>query len=148
MFLFLKHRMKMFCVCHHISTSFNLSQGQSRNIAMLAFTKLADIPSFAPHNCKSLTSSLIHSNLFWRLTTSRWILLLGVSWKVPWYSAKRIYWNILWGLYKEMPTNTQGQSDIVTHSTNIWNKVFSFQKAFFCQRDFSRQTWEELMINP
>jgi hypothetical protein len=24
-----------------------------------------------------------------------------------------------WGLYKEMPTNTQGQSDIVTHKTNI-----------------------------
>ncbi len=24
-----------------------------------------------------------------------------------------------WGLFKEMHTNTQGQSDIVTHQTNI-----------------------------
>ncbi len=24
-----------------------------------------------------------------------------------------------WGLYKEMPTNNQGQSDIATHKTNI-----------------------------
>jgi hypothetical protein len=24
-----------------------------------------------------------------------------------------------WGLFKEMLTNTQGQSDIVTHTTNI-----------------------------
>jgi hypothetical protein len=35
-----------------------------------------------------------------------------------------------------MPTNTQGQSDIVTHSTNIWNKVYSFQEALFRQWDF------------
>ncbi len=26
-----------------------------------------------------------------------------------------------WGPFKEMHTNTQGQSDIVTHNTNIWN---------------------------
>jgi hypothetical protein len=28
-------------------------------------------------------------------------------------------YEVPWGLYKEMSTNTQGQSDIVTHKTNI-----------------------------
>jgi len=35
------------------------------------------------------------------------------------------------GLFKEMFTNTQGQSDIVTHKTNIWNKVYLYKWAFF-----------------
>ncbi len=39
----------MFCDCLHISASFNSSQGQGWNIVALAFTKLADILSFAPH---------------------------------------------------------------------------------------------------
>jgi len=29
------------------------------------------------------------------------------------------YFEVPWGLYKEMFTNTWGQSDIVTHSTNV-----------------------------
>jgi hypothetical protein len=29
-----------------------------------------------------------------------------------------------WGLKKEMHTNKRGQSDIVTHTTNILNKVY------------------------
>jgi hypothetical protein len=29
------------------------------------------------------------------------------------------YSELPWGLYKENPTNIRGQSDIVTHSTNI-----------------------------
>jgi hypothetical protein len=31
----------------------------------------------------------------------------------------KIYHELPWGLHKEMPTNIMGQSDIVTHSTNI-----------------------------
>ena len=34
-------------------------------------------------------------------------------------------------LYKGMPTNTQGQSDIVTRKTNIWNKVYLCKQIFF-----------------
>ncbi len=34
------------------------------------------------------------------------------------------FYDVPWGLYKEMPTNNHGQSDIVTHSTNIWNKEY------------------------
>jgi hypothetical protein len=49
----------------------------------------------------------------------------------------RTFHELLWGLYKEMPTNIWGQSDIVTHSTNIRNKVYPFKEALFCQRDFS-----------
>jgi hypothetical protein len=30
-----------------------------------------------------------------------------------------------------MFTNTQGQSDIVTHPTNIWNKVYRCKQTFF-----------------
>jgi hypothetical protein len=29
------------------------------------------------------------------------------------------FYELQWGLYGEMPTNTQGQSDIVIHQTNI-----------------------------
>jgi hypothetical protein len=64
--------------------------------------------------------------------STRWcILLLGVSQKVPWYSAKRMSWNIPWGLYKGKPTNTQGQSDTQTHKTNIWYKVYLCKRTFF-----------------
>jgi hypothetical protein len=42
-----------------------------------------------------------------------------------------------WGLYKEMPINIRGRSDIVTHSTNILNKVNPFQEALFHPRAFS-----------
>jgi hypothetical protein len=28
-------------------------------------------------------------------------------------------YDVLWGLFKEMPTNNHGRSDIVTHTTNI-----------------------------
>jgi hypothetical protein len=31
----------------------------------------------------------------------------------------KIFYELPWGLHKEMPTNIMGQSDIVTHSTNI-----------------------------
>jgi len=55
--------------------------------------------------CKLMRPS-VSSNLVLKV-------MLGVSWKVPWYSAKRTFWNIPWGLYKEMSTNTQGQSDIL-----------------------------------
>jgi len=57
-------------------------------------------------------------------------LLLGVSWKDPWYSAKRTLYELPWGLFKEMLTNTQGQSDIVTRPTNIRNKVYRFKQTF------------------
>jgi hypothetical protein len=36
-------------------------------------------------------------------------------------------------------TSIRDQSDIVTHSTNILNKVYPFQEALFHQRDFSPQ---------
>jgi hypothetical protein len=29
------------------------------------------------------------------------------------------FYDVPWGLYKEMSTNNHGQSDIVTHTTNI-----------------------------
>ncbi len=29
------------------------------------------------------------------------------------------YYDVPWGLYKEMLTNIHGQSDVVTHTTNI-----------------------------
>jgi hypothetical protein len=29
------------------------------------------------------------------------------------------FYGVPWGLYKEMPTNNDGQPDIVTHTTNI-----------------------------
>jgi len=29
------------------------------------------------------------------------------------------FYEVPWGLFKKMPTNAQGQSDIVTHPTNI-----------------------------
>jgi hypothetical protein len=29
------------------------------------------------------------------------------------------FFDVPWGLYKEMPTNNHGQLDIVTHTTNI-----------------------------
>ncbi len=29
------------------------------------------------------------------------------------------FYDVPWGLYKEMPTNNHSQSDIVTHTTNI-----------------------------
>ncbi len=29
------------------------------------------------------------------------------------------FYDVPWGLYKEMPTNNHGQSDIVTHTSNI-----------------------------
>jgi hypothetical protein len=35
------------------------------------------------------------------------------------------------GLYKEMPTNTQGQSDIVIHHTNILSKVDWVKWTFY-----------------
>ncbi len=41
------------------------------------------------------------------------------------------FWELPWGLYKEMPTNTQGQSDIVSHQTNIWNKVYRVKWTFY-----------------
>ncbi len=50
------------------------------------------------------------------------------------------------GLYKEMPTNTQGQSDL-THSTNIWSKVYPFQKALFCLRDFSPHNLKKVFFH-
>jgi hypothetical protein len=45
------------------------------------------------------------------------------------YSAT--FYELPWGLYKEMPTNTQGQSDIVIHQTNIWNEVYLCKRTFF-----------------
>jgi hypothetical protein len=35
-----------------------------------------------------------------------------------------------WGLFKEMITNAQGQSDIVIHQTYILNKVFTMPNGF------------------
>jgi hypothetical protein len=32
--------------------------------------------------------------------------------------------------YKKMPTNNEGQSDIVTHHNNISNKVYSVKRIF------------------
>ncbi len=41
------------------------------------------------------------------------------------------FYEVPWGLYKEMSTNTLGQSDIVTHKTSILNKVYHFKWTFF-----------------
>ncbi len=38
---------------------------------------------------------------------------------------------VSWGLFKEMHTNTQGQSDIVARLTNILNKVSGMPKGLF-----------------
>ncbi len=38
--------------------------------------------------------------------------------------------DVPWGLFKEMPTNNHGQSDIVTHATNTLNKEYHN----FCKR--------------
>ncbi len=38
-------------------------------------------------------------------------------------------YDLPWGLYKEMSTNTRGQSDIVTHSINTGNRVYSLQES-------------------
>ncbi len=53
-----------------------------------------------------------------------------------------------WGLYKEMPTNIRGQSDIVTPSTYIWNKAYPFQEALFHQRFFTTSAlfWKVCII--
>ncbi len=32
---------------------------------------------------------------------------------------------------REMPTKNKGQSNIVTHKTNTWNKVYTKPKGFF-----------------
>jgi hypothetical protein len=57
---------------------------------------------------------------------------MGVSWKAPWYSAKRIFLNIPWGLNKGMLTNTQGQSDIVNSPRIISEtKYTSANRLFF-----------------
>jgi hypothetical protein len=72
-------------------------------------------------------SSLAHPNLFWRLS-NKWMHL------VVWVCHGRFhdilpkeysgtFCEVPWGLYKKMITNTQGQSDIVTHQTNFWNKI-------------------------
>jgi len=44
------------------------------------------------------------------------------------------FYELPWGLYKEMPTNAWGQSDIVSHQTNIWNKVYLWQWTFYHTR--------------
>jgi hypothetical protein len=43
------------------------------------------------------------------------------------------FYDVQWGLYKEMPTNNHGQSDIVSHTTNIGNKEY----CKLLQTDFS-----------
>jgi hypothetical protein len=42
------------------------------------------------------------------------------------------FYDVPWGLYKGMSTNNHGQSDIVTHSTNICNKEY----RNCCERTF------------
>jgi hypothetical protein len=44
---------------------------------------------------------------------------MGASFKVLPKEYSDTFYEVPWGLYKEMSTNTQGQSDIVTHKTNI-----------------------------
>jgi hypothetical protein len=41
------------------------------------------------------------------------------------------FYEVPWGLFKETFTSTQGQSDIVTHKSNIWNKVYVSKWTFF-----------------
>ncbi len=38
-----------------------------------------------------------------------------------------------------MPTNNNGQSDIVTHKTNTWNK------SIFCQKDLTLQQYSSVL---
>jgi len=65
----------------------------------------------------------MHPNLFRRLATRRknliagWVMEGSVVFCQKEYSGT--FYELLWGLYKEMPNNTRGQSDIVTHSINI-----------------------------
>jgi len=35
-----------------------------------------------------------------------------------------------------MHVNNRGQSDVVTHQTNIWNKVYSNQRGFIPSKGF------------
>jgi len=45
-----------------------------------------------------------------------------------------VFWDIIWaslGLYREMSTNTQGQSNIVIRQTNVWNKVYYSKQTIF-----------------
>jgi hypothetical protein len=41
------------------------------------------------------------------------------------------FYEVPWGLFKEMFTNTQGHSDIVTHPTNIRNYAYCCKRTFF-----------------
>jgi hypothetical protein len=41
------------------------------------------------------------------------------------------FYELPWGLYKDMPTNTWGQSDIVSHQTNILNKAYLCKWTFY-----------------
>ncbi len=52
------------------------------------------------------------------------------------------FYEVPWGLYKGMFTNTRGQSDIVTHPTNILNKDYrnSCKWTFFYTANFDHQT--------
>ncbi len=47
------------------------------------------------------------------------------------------FYDVPWGLYKEMPTNNHGQSDIVIQTTNILSK--EYRKS--CQPTFHYSTF-------
>jgi hypothetical protein len=84
---------------------------------------------------KLVPSSLAHPNLFWRLT-NKWMHLVvwvchGGFHDILHKEYSGTFYEVPWGLFKEMITNTHGRSDIVTYQTNIWNKVSTMPKGLF-----------------
>ena len=56
--------------------------------------------------------------------------MLGVSWKVPWYSAKKYsgtFYEVPWGLFEEMVINTRS----VRYSYSQRHKVHLCKRTFF-----------------
>ncbi len=81
---------------------------------------------------KLMTSSLTHPNLFWRLSNKSdspccWVCHGRFHDILP-KEYSGTFYEVPWGLFKGMLTNTQGQSNIVTHQTNIWNKSIYYAK--------------------
>jgi hypothetical protein len=95
---------------------------------------------------KLLTRSIPQTKLVLKRLRKNESFCQGVSWKVPWYSANRIFWTIPCAslgkmilLLNEMPTNNKGQSNIVTHKTKTWNKINLCQtNLFYYSHSFSK----------
>ncbi len=96
------------------------------------------------------------SNLFWRLSKQQvdisccWVCHGRFHGVLPKEHPGALY-DVPWGLYKEMLTNIHGLSDVVTHTTNIWNKEYcscckqTFLYTFYLY--FFQDTTKTLSIN-